>query len=268
MLSRKRDAVLIGTNISSREAFEESRALASAIHDGCLDVLRTIVPWPRDQLHLREDGSFVYVPDIVNEAVNYDHEAYHGGKILVGDGFIIASDSVLQHRRKRTLEELSADEGHYYSMLQPMKVFRKEGVVGNPSFYIDSVFRHIDRFFNIAGRKKKVFTYDNPLLMEMGKDMERKTGYDLVLLPQSEAQYAAVGFIEVGDKVVVDRRAHKSMDILKEQGYRIIQAPPMIMTNRKGGSIRCLTRELPVGGKDYLDGLASSSGLFSKGYGV
>ncbi|MBN1896916.1 MAG: hypothetical protein JW789_04310 [Candidatus Aenigmarchaeota archaeon] len=225
-------------------------ALAKKLEKHGVDVLLPnpkIYAWARDEFFFQDDGHYLSVQKASSPPEAYGHEAYHGGKILKGDGFLVASDSVGRKRRKKTVRKFGFDEGFFYDIAKELNALSSIKVSGNETFYGSSSYRHIDAIFNLGNRKKSIFTYSHPKLLAKAKEIRNDTGYDIVDLPLSDAEFASVGFVEIGDSIVMDCRAKESAGILKSMGYNMITTPkPLTEINQKNGSLRCITAELPV----------------------
>ncbi|MBU0471570.1 MAG: hypothetical protein KKF89_06470 [Nanoarchaeota archaeon] len=235
-------ALLIGAGAPLAEVFDERFSLAMVLAERGVDVYMHRSVWPRDTLFF-SDNNIVDVDKLL-ESDNYglEHEAYCGGKFLKGDNFIVASDSMIPAFRPRTEKLLNADKALYLNLTRELAQMY---TTLNNDFYDDSD-EHIDRLFNIGNRHKKIFTYNLTNLMAMANDVASETSYDVVALPFNEVRFAAVGFVELGDHMVVDCRAKKTMKVLKEVGYKIIPTPlGMIQTNKYLGSVRCTCTEMP-----------------------
>lgn len=229
----------------------ETKLLAREIASHGVRVLGTHIQWPRDEIFFHLDGTYsYYFKDLdpytgsMEHLIAYSHEAFHGGLFLKGLDFIVASSALPLHKRHATLEKLGIKEAIYCDMKPPLAAF-SDIMVGRSNFYQDPL-QHIDRLFNLGNTKRRIFTYDHPLLMEYAQRMSEKIDYTVVPLPISEAVFAAIGFQELGDHVAVDCRARATIEILVELGYTPIPSPkPMKKTNKNRGSIRCRCTEIP-----------------------
>jgi len=240
--------------ILSRAKRREAILLANRIRDNGVYVLGVRLEWPRDGLFFYNDGSFTWVDTESKKQVEMcPHMAYIGGLYLKGNDFFVfchfekssAEGSKLKDTFKIFYENFGISKvvmlkvGHFAGALANVSVS------GNDKFYGSDIC-HVDTILNIGNLKKKVFTYDHTKLLEAADYVSGQTGYDVVPLPLGDAAFASVGFVELGDYMVVDCRAEGTADVLKSVGYKVIQSPiPMEATNKMFGSIHCLTTEMP-----------------------
>ncbi|MFC1731651.1 hypothetical protein ACFL6I_15145 [candidate division KSB1 bacterium] len=241
--------LLVSGKFNYPKLIRETLPLAKEIQARGVDVVLTPMSWPRDMIYFYEDETYTEINSKKSDQVrDCTHAAWHGGAYLVGDNFMIGSDRVIpKSKRRATLDVLMVERGIYISIHERLFPSILDGlpVSGNPEFYRDEVW-HIDPFFNLGNKKRIIVTYNEEKLEKVGEELAQDIEYKLVLLPIEDAAFAAVGFIELGDSLVVDCRATASMGILQNEGYNIVPTPvPLEEINRGGGSVRCITREMP-----------------------
>ncbi len=238
--------LVISHGFRNPELARESYPLAKMIQEKGVNTILTQVTWSRDKLFFHDDETFTEInrrdPRQERDCTNY---AWHGGAYLLGGNFIIGDENGIPSARKETHKMLGVERGRYINILLGIREFSGISVSGYSEYYA-SYSNHIDPYFNIGNFKKTLFTWDTHLLVPMGIELAKEFNYELVTLPMDEAQYAAIGFIELGDHMVVDCRAEQTMDILSQIGYHVLPTPlPLEEHNRKGGSLRCAIREMP-----------------------
>lgn len=239
-----RKTLLIG-DPSVHGRSDECRKLAKKISSYGINVLLTGETWPRDRTHVFEDGTLLNVDVGLNHDDLYNHEIFHGGKFLVGNSFLLGSESMYPEKREKTLELLGLEKAIYIHMNPCYSLFEDLNI-GGKKFYLKTGLMHIDTIFNLTNKNPCIFTYSHRLLTDAAKTVAEQVGYKTREIPIEEVEYAAVGFIELGDHVVVDKRAKGTIRVMKELGYEIITTPkPMKFTNKNRGSIRCRTKEIP-----------------------
>ncbi|TKJ17163.1 hypothetical protein CEE44_01350 [Candidatus Woesearchaeota archaeon B3_Woes] len=224
----------------------ESYPLAKMIQENGVNTILTQVPWARDRLFFHDDETFTEInrrdPRQERDCTNY---AWHGGAYLIGDGFMIGDDNGIPSARKETQRVLGVERAIYINILAGIREFGEIPVSGYSEYYA-SYSNHIDPYYNLGNFKRTLFTWDTSLLVPIGTELAKEFGYELITLPMDEAKYAAIGFIELGDHMVVDCRAEQTMGILEQIGYKILPTPvPLEEHNRRGGSLRCATTEMP-----------------------
>ncbi|MFA6072624.1 MAG: hypothetical protein WC758_00740 [Candidatus Woesearchaeota archaeon] len=226
---------------------KETFALAKTIQSKGVNVILTPYSWPRDSLFFPDSNSFIYVnPTKKDQVKDAPHLGWYGGAYLLGDDFMIADSHGIGIKRQETLNALKVSKGFYIDTQKFYDDFKHIVVSGNDRFHHPESF-HIDPYFNIGNLKKILFTYDVSSLIEEGIRVAKEVKYDLVPLPLEDAKYAAIGFIELGDHIVIDCRAKKSMKIIENLGYTIIPTnEPLIRINQLDGSLRCSTKEAPL----------------------
>lgn len=150
-----------------------------------------------------------------------------------------------KEKRKETHRRLKVANGFYFDIseeLDSLNHIRPSGI----EFFMSS-FPHIDSIYNLGNSSKILFTYNHPKLIETGERMQELTGYSLKVLPLEEAIYAAIGFVEFEDKIILDRRAKKTKKELEKIGYKVITTPFGInKTNKQTGSLHCMATEIPI----------------------
>jgi len=235
----------VSANYSSSRKYKERKSLAEEIAKHGINVLCTVIGWPRDELFFHQDGTFDYVQKATIQDEWCRHEAYHGGKFLKGNEFILASDAMIESKRKETLKMLGIEHAVYLDLDDCFKEL--EGIaVSGCKFYSPSGLKHIDTLFNLGNYKKVLFAYDSPASSNLAKETAKKIGYDAVALPLEDASFASVGFVELGNHIAVDCRAKKTIKIIGGLGYNVIPSPMLMEeTNKKGRSIRCICTEIP-----------------------
>lgn len=217
----------------------ETKLLADEIAKHGINPILTDLKWPRDELFFYNNGEYDYVQSGTIQPEYWNHEAYHGGMYLKGDNFIIGSDSMNLEKREKTERLLDAKKGFYLPGREMNEILLQEDQV----IYKSS---HIDLVVGITNLNKTIFTYEHLELMKIVKEIACETDYNFKTIPLQEAKYGAINFLELGNHIVIDRRAKKTKKILKNLGYKIIKSPkPMIETNKHGGGIRCITNEMP-----------------------
>ncbi len=226
----------------------ETIPIALELEKRGINVLLTSAPWARDQFSFNNDGSFTYIPTAIEEEQS-PHEAHHGGANLINkvfnDGILITTDHAPELKRQETKKVLGIKKAIYADIDNLVYDFSEYLVDGNQEFY-SSNLKHIDPYFNLCQREKLVVSYGTGRSVKLAKEIAKEIGYDVLVLPREDARYAGIGFLEVGDHVVVDCRAEATMKKLEEVGYHTIPTPvPMRTTNRKNGSIRCVSNEAP-----------------------
>ena len=242
------DLVISGVKSASPGHNREGVIVGRELSKRGVGVLLTLLDWPRDTLYFHDDGTFTYVKLSDSRQVqNCPHEAYSSGKYLLGRDFIISSDNLLPSKRRQTEQILNVAAGYYYPLGGLTRAFRGIKVSGNIFFYDSpNPLNHMDQFFNLINTKQTILGYDEPLSVQLGEDMARVTGYSFKTIPKAEARFAAIGFIELGDHIVVDCRAEQTIGVLEGLGCNVFPTPvPLDGINQYGGSLRCITREMP-----------------------
>jgi hypothetical protein len=229
--------------------YYETLPLAKELARRGVNVLLSKEDWARDELLFQPDGRVEYVPCEHEQYKDFKlppHEAYEGGKFLKGKGFIIASNSVAEEKRDQTALMLGADKSFYLDLRQAYDYFISHNRGISRHFFEDENGRHIDRLVNIGNTRKILFSYDAPVLREALRDVASETGYLQAFLPREESGFGAINFVELGDHVVVDKRAKGTIEMLEELGYDVIPTPrAMVFTNIKQGGVRCSCTEIP-----------------------
>jgi len=212
-----------------------------------IDILFSRTPWPRDEFLIKSDGSVLYVEKCLWTQESIPHFAYHGGTFLKGDNFILASKTANpKSKQKETEKVLNVENGYYYNIEKELDLLSHIELSKGKSFFKSS-FPHIDSIYNLGNSSKKIFTYNEDTLIDTGYGMCLDTNYDLEVFPLSEARYAAIGFVEIGDKIIIDCRAKRTKKILEKIGYNVITTPhPLINTNSNTGSLHCITADCPI----------------------
>lgn len=224
------------------------RALARKLEENGIPAMLTSVGWPRDELKFYADGRYDYVQGNTIQHLNMTHFAWNGGTYLQGSDFLLSSANGNPiEKRAATHAVLDVENGYYFDLSSEMDALTHIRISGRGKPLYQSSFSHIDPLYNLTNRIPGLYTYDTPTLIETGEKMSSMTGYPLVRLPTSEAKVLAVGFVEFQDKVILDSRAWKTRRILENIGYDVVATPWGIgKTNRNGGSLRCMTTELPI----------------------
>jgi hypothetical protein len=220
--------------------------IAKRLESSGIDVLLTCVGWPRDEMLFFPDGTYIHNQKATIQGECLDHRAWVGGEYLRGIDFILATSSMPPSKRRGTVRVCGALEGFFYDIGDGLDALKNIQISGN-QFYGRDILNHIDVSYNIGNFSRKVFTYAHKELLKVADQMRRDCGYDIVELPLEDARFASVGFVEIGEAVVIDCRAKKTSRILESLGYTVIQTPyPLKNTNRRNGSLRCITAELPA----------------------
>jgi hypothetical protein len=211
-----------------------------------IDVLLSRIAWPRDELFFYSDASF----DKISKGTccnNYSKSfVWNGGTYLKGDNFILSSATANPiEKRDETHKILGVKNSYYFDISEELDSLTSIKV-SNKDCFFKSSFPHIDTIYNIGNTTKLLFTYNSFKLIQTAEKMQELTGYGLVTIPLIEAKYASIGFIEIDDKIVLDKRAKKTKKILEKIGYEVITTPfGLKKTNRSFGSLRCITQEIP-----------------------
>ncbi len=235
-----------------------TRPLANELVRRGVNILLSRDSWPRDELFFYPDGRVEYVPLDYKEYKDFKlplHEAYAGGKFLKGNGFIIASDTMNLEKKANTLSALGVEKAFYLDLTKAFEYFLDyhERYCYRKNFFNDEQ-RHIDRMVNIGNTKRMLFTYDAPVLQDILKDVASEIGYSLVCLPREESGFGAINFVELGNHMVVDKSAKRTIKVLEELGYKIIRTPTtMSFCNIKGGGVRCSCTEIPNSVYERID---------------
>ncbi|MBI2004465.1 hypothetical protein HYS72_03310 [Candidatus Pacearchaeota archaeon] len=222
----------------------ETKLLADEIANHGLSPVLSCLRWPRDELFFYENGKYDYVQSGTIQPDFWEHEAYHGGRFLKGNDFIITSDAIDIKKREKTQELLNAKIAFYLPVGEMQKNLSE--IKPNGKDIHSENGTHIDTIVGITNLNKTLFTYDHPKLIKMVLGVADKTNYNFKTIPLEEASYLAINFLELGDHIVIDKRAKKTQKIMKDLGYKIIKSPqPMENTNKGNGGIRCITTEIP-----------------------
>lgn len=238
---------------------KEMLPLAKKIQESGVNTVLTPLSWPRDTLYVNSQGKVEEVSRRKKGSVEAcPHYAWHGGAYLTGDNFMIGEEAGIPENRKQTLEALGVKDGIFVDVKPFYKHFKDIEVSGSSRFFDEDMF-HIDPYFNLGNLKKTIFTWDVPELVNKAYEISKRTGYNIESIPLSDAEFGAMGFIELGDHMVVDCRAEKTMDVLEKVGYKVLPTPePLIELNRKRGSLRCATKEVPKMSESYLNQVDSN----------
>jgi hypothetical protein len=237
---KKFDVVLSGCRIHGKTI-----KIARDLEKRGVNVLLTEIGWPRDEMVFLKDGGFIHCQKGTIQGSSLEHRAWVGGEYLVGGDFLIGTTAIPEKKRKKTVDVLRLREGFFYDIDKEIDELREFSVSGREDFYDSKMQNHMDMIFNIGTRKKHLFTYENKRLEEKAREISKDIGYETITLPIKDALVAGVGFIEVGDSIVIDRRARGSIRLLKSLGYNTIPTPyGLKQTNSRGGSLRCITTEL------------------------
>jgi hypothetical protein len=220
---------------------------ANELRKNGISALLTNVKWPRDELVFFSNGLCDYVEKASDESQCSSDFSWNGGTFLKGNNFIIGSDTACpKSMRKNTHNILDVAEGFYFDISRELDSMKHVSVSGNNMFF-NSYFPHIDILYNIGNYTKKIFTYDSPVLRDTAEKMANSCGYDVFCLPLDEAKFASVGFVEVGNKILIDKRARSTKGLLSKLGYDVFSTPAaLVNTNQKFGSLRCSTTEVPL----------------------
>lgn len=220
----------------------EAKLLAEEITKHGVNPILIGIKWPRDELFFYSNGRYDYVQSETIQPEMWEHEAYHGGRFLKGDGFLIGSDSMNPKKREKTELLLGVKKG-FYLPVKEMTKFLENILINKKKIYPST---HIDTIMGIANKNKTLFTYDHPELKSVVEKISKEINYNFKTIPLEEAGYLAINFIELGNHIILDRRAKKTYKIMKNLKYNIIKSPwPMKDTNKGGGGIRCITNEIP-----------------------
>ena len=220
---------------------------AKKLEKNDIPVLLSSVCWPRDELFFYQNGRYDYVQKGTCQPDFQPHFAWNGGTYLEGNNFIIGSLTANpQSKQKSTHYVLGVEHAFYFDISEELDSLSHIKLNGKRNFF-SSDFPHIDLVYNICNIAQTLLTYNHPKLIEKGEDMAHKTNYSLKTIPLEEAVYASIGFIEFGEKIMLDKRAKKTRKVLKNLGYEVISTPfALKKTNSYGGSLRCMTREIPI----------------------
>lgn len=223
------------------------RLLAKKLEKNGIPVLLSKVCWPRDELAIYLDGNYDNVQKRSYQGESFSHFAWNGGTFLKGDNFIVGSlTGNPENKQEATHNMLGVERGFYFDISRELDALNHIKVNRDRDFF-KSDFPHMDVIYNIGNSSRVLITYDHPKLIETGERMESLTDYQLVTIPLEEARFAAVGFVEIGNKIVIDRRAKKTKKVLEKIGYEVITTPLSLKeTNGMGGSLRCATTEIPI----------------------
>ncbi len=239
--------LIVGSNFYYRfrdKQDVETKLLAEEISKHGVNPILSVMRWPRDELFFHQDGKYEYVQSGTIQPKWWEHEAYHGGRFLKGDNFIIGSDSMNIEKREKTEELLNVKTAFYLSVGEMQKNI--SGIKPSGEKLYSKNGTHIDTIVGITNLYKTIFTYEHPKLMEIVWEVVNRTNYKFKIIPLEEAKYVAINFLELGDHIVIDKRAEKTQKIMKDLGYKIIKSPkPMENTNKNEGGIRCITNEIP-----------------------
>lgn len=221
------------------------KLLARKLKRKGIPILLTPVGWPRDELLVHKDGKIEYIQNGTIQDKLSPHFGWNGGSFLRGDDFIISSkDSNPEDKQETTHEVLDIAKALYFDISDELAALGDVVVAGRTPFRRAN---HIDMVYNIGNTIRKIFTYDHPLLRETGEQMATLTGYSVATVPLEDAGVLGLGFVEYGDKAVVDRRARGVRRVLKEEGYKVIPTPfGLRKTNAASGSLRCMTEVIPL----------------------
>lgn len=228
------------------EHTRETHPLAQLIESMGVKTMLSANCWPRDSFFFNDDDT-VMVVNIKNKDQKKaaPHWGWFGGAYLLGDNFMIADTGGIPSKYEATLNALKVDKGFYLATDKFYDLVKDISVSDYNEFFRPDSW-HIDPFYNIGNYKKTLFSWDSPRMIKEIEYIAKEVKYDVAVLPMDDAKFAAIGFIELGDHIVIDCRAEKSMTILESIGYKVIPTPePLIHINRKGGSLRCATKEAP-----------------------
>lgn len=220
--------------------------LAKKLEKNEIPVLLSSIAWPRDEIIIHSDGNYDHVSKGTCQGEHRSNFAWNGGTFLKGDDFIIGSLTANpKEKQEATHRALGISRGYYFDISEELNALNFIKVSGKDFF--KSCFPHMDIIYNICNTKKILFTYNHEKLVKTGKKMEELTGYNLITIPLEEAKFASVGFIEFGNKIVLDKRAKKTKKILENLDYEIITTSfGLKKINRGMGSLRCVTTEMPI----------------------
>ena len=239
------NGIILSTNNSHGKYLPQ--LLAKKLEKNGIEVLLTNVSWPRDELIIYENGSFENIKKGTTRVQSSPHFAWNGGTFLKGNNFILGSQTANPvEKQDLTHKILSVETGYYYDISEQLESLKHITVSKNKSFYTGT-FPHIDIIYNITNKTKTLFTYNHPKLISQVEQMASDCNYNVQILPLEDASFAGIGFIEIGEHIVIDKRAKQSQKILSNLGYNIITTPfKLDKTNNGSGSLRCITTELPI----------------------
>lgn len=245
--SLESDNIILYCPDDGSRAGREARTLALKIASKGIRVLGTRISWPRDELLIYPDGRCLIDSRWTGRSY-FEHEACSGGRFVKGLDFILCSDSLPEHKRKMTEDNLNSHVSFVYINLRPaIDSLKKVKVKEKEDFYEGyQKDPHIDVVLNLRNITRRIFTYDCPTIIEMVKPLADRFGYELVTLPFKEAGYVSVGFLQTRNLIVVDKRAVETIDLMRSIGEPVIASPePMTNTNKWGAGMRCIYTELP-----------------------
>jgi len=127
------------------------------------------------------------------------------------------------------------DGENYYSSLS--KILRRKTYL---------TMDHVDLFVGVVGRTMLVeedFYKSNQGVL---REAVRENKLKVLFVPKGESDFHPSNFLVLGDnKVLVDRQAKQTIDLLKSQGIEAIPTRvPMRANLAAGGGVRCIVNEL------------------------
>lgn len=236
--------VLSGYEVhSSSDMFD----LAAHLEKNGIPTLLTTLLWPRDDMFAYPDGTVESTMNLKGALKGLSHCAYHGGAYLKGDGFLIGSDSVIwKSKRESTEKAVGVERGVYVDISDALDSISHASPKIKPNLYRGS-FPHIDLVYGLVNSAKRLVTYDSLELTKIGESICEKLGYELLVLPLSQAEYVAVNFVEFDDKVVVDKRAKVTRKLIERLDVDVVPTlKGLEKSNYRSGGLHCMTNEIPL----------------------
>ncbi len=173
---------------------------------------------------------------------NFENEAGEGGKIMpVSENAFIVNKILKENETIKRLQQQGVkfyfvNSGEFLSQ-SLSKAYGKK---------IFTMHDHVDLFVGVTGRVMLVdydFYRQNRNVL---KQAARDNGLKIVYVPQEEAELQPANFLPLEPgKILMEKRAKKTMQFMREAGLEVIPTAVDLRANRfSGGGVRCFINEL------------------------
>jgi len=181
-----------------------------------------------------------------------------GGAFLLGKDFALVSSTLAEDARRtlrgtgRKIYELP--EGEHQITLGPLPKYlgrlmqyEKSGApLERHRIFVRH--DHVDLVANISQGNLVVDGHNYhhvPGVKEVVEEISKKHGLRLVVLPAEENKYLPANFLDLGDEVIVNGAAKRSIEKMKAAGMKVTAGPPFVNWFETAG-YRCKVAQLHI----------------------
>ncbi len=193
--------------------------------------------WSRD-LWIKHGGKrykpskALFAPDAFGE----------GGQVVpIGEKQMVASSAL---RNSLTVKKLSAQGVSFFFVKDGWQEMHNLSKLAGKK-----VFRNIDHPDLFVGRAGNVMLVDEAFLKENHGILSlaaKQSGAKIIQVPKEESSIYPANFLVLGEnRVMVDKDAKKTIELLRHHGVEVVPTPVSLRANRAaGGGVRCFVNEL------------------------